>query len=41
VRDDPGPHLAPVAARRLTDVNVRPAEAARMRRLARKAQPDD
>jgi hypothetical protein len=37
VRDDPGPHLAPVAAHRLTDVNVRAAEAARIRRLARTA----
>jgi aminoglycoside phosphotransferase (APT) family kinase protein len=37
VRDDPGPHLAQVAAHRLTDVNVRPSEAARIRRLARAA----
>ncbi len=37
VRDDPGPYLAQVAAHRLTDVNVRPAEAARIRRLARAA----
>lgn len=41
VRDDPGPHLAQLAAHRLTDVNVRPAEAARIRRLARAAQPGD
>jgi hypothetical protein len=39
VRDDPGPHLAQIAAHRLADVNVRPAEAARIRRLARSAQP--
>ncbi|HEY2263714.1 MAG TPA: hypothetical protein VGI96_13905 [Streptosporangiaceae bacterium] len=41
MRDDPGPHLAPVAAQRLTDVNVRPGEAARIRRLARSAQRRD
>jgi aminoglycoside phosphotransferase (APT) family kinase protein len=41
VRDDPGPHLAPVAAQRLTDVNVRPGEAARIRRLARSTQRRD
>ena len=35
VRDDPGPYLAEVARYRLADVNVRPAEAARLRRLAR------
>lgn len=34
VRDDPGPHLARAAAYRLHDSNVRPAEAARLRRLA-------
>jgi aminoglycoside phosphotransferase (APT) family kinase protein len=34
VRDDPQPHLARVASRRLQDPNVRPAEAARVRRLA-------
>jgi hypothetical protein len=34
VRDDLGPYLAQMAAHRLTDVNVRPAEAARIRRLA-------
>jgi aminoglycoside phosphotransferase (APT) family kinase protein len=37
VHDDPGPHLAQVAAHRLTDVNVRPAEATRIHRLARAA----
>jgi aminoglycoside phosphotransferase (APT) family kinase protein len=36
VRDDPGPYLAQVAAHRLTDANVRPAEAARIRRLAQR-----
>ena len=35
VRDDPGPYLAEVARYRLTDRNVRPAEAERLRRLAR------
>jgi aminoglycoside phosphotransferase (APT) family kinase protein len=35
VRDDHRPYLAPVAEIRLRDVNVRPAEAARLRRLAR------
>jgi aminoglycoside phosphotransferase (APT) family kinase protein len=34
VRDDPAPHLASVAGQRLNDPNVRPAEAARLRRLA-------
>jgi Ser/Thr protein kinase RdoA (MazF antagonist) len=34
VRDDPGPYLAEVARYRLADPNVRPAEAARLRRLA-------
>ena len=34
VRDDPGPHLAQVASYRLKDPNVRPAEAARLLRLA-------
>ncbi len=34
VRDDPGPYLAQVATYRLADVNVRPAEAARLLRLA-------
>jgi Phosphotransferase enzyme family len=33
VRDDPGPYLAEVARYRLADPNVRPAEAARLRRL--------
>ena len=33
-RDDPGPYLARVARYRMADVNVRPAEAARLRRLA-------
>ncbi len=40
VRDDHRPHLAPVAEVRLRDVNVRPAEAARLRRLSRPASPD-
>jgi aminoglycoside phosphotransferase (APT) family kinase protein len=39
VRDDHRPYLAPVAEVRLTDPNVRPAEAARIRRLARTAPP--
>ena len=34
VRDDPGPYLAQVASYRLKDPNVRPAEAARLLRLA-------
>jgi aminoglycoside phosphotransferase (APT) family kinase protein len=34
VRDDPGPYLAQVARYRMADVNVRPAEAARLLRLA-------
>ncbi len=34
VRDDVRPHLAEVARHRLTDPNVRPAEATRLRRLA-------
>jgi Ser/Thr protein kinase RdoA (MazF antagonist) len=34
VRDDPAPYLAQVARFRMTDPNVRPAEAARLRRLA-------
>jgi hypothetical protein len=34
VRDDARPHLARVARYRLKDPNVRPAEAARVRRLA-------
>jgi aminoglycoside phosphotransferase (APT) family kinase protein len=34
VHDDPGPHLACAAEYRLHDPNVRPAEAARLRRLA-------
>jgi thiamine kinase-like enzyme len=34
VRDDPRPHLARVARYRLKDPNVRPTEAARLRRLA-------
>jgi hypothetical protein len=37
VRDDPRPHLARVASYRLKDPNVRPAEAARLRRLAGRA----
>jgi len=37
VRDDPRPHLAWVARFRLKDPNVRPAEAARLRRLAGRA----
>ena len=37
VRDDPRPHLARVARFRLKDPNVRPAEAARLRRLAGQA----
>jgi hypothetical protein len=34
VRDDPEPYLAQVARYRLKDPNVRPAEAARLLRLA-------
>ncbi len=34
VQDDVRPHLAQVARHRLTDPNVRPSEAARLRRLA-------
>jgi Ser/Thr protein kinase RdoA (MazF antagonist) len=37
VRDDPGPHLARTARLRLADPNVRPAEAARLRRLTGRA----
>ena len=37
VRDDPSPYLAQVARYRVADVNVRPAEAARLLRLARQA----
>lgn len=37
VRDDPAPHLARAAELRLNDLNVRPAEAARLRRLAGQA----
>jgi aminoglycoside phosphotransferase (APT) family kinase protein len=33
-RDDPWPHIEAVAAHRLTDPNVRPAEATRLRQLA-------
>jgi aminoglycoside phosphotransferase (APT) family kinase protein len=40
VRDDHRPYLVPVAEFRLGDVNVRPAEAARLRRLSRTASPD-
>jgi aminoglycoside phosphotransferase (APT) family kinase protein len=39
VRDDHRPYLAPVAEARLADPNVRPAEAARIRRLTRMAPP--
>jgi len=35
VRDDHRPYLAAVAEIRIADPNVRPAEAARLRRLAR------
>jgi len=37
VRHDPAPYLAQVARYRMADVNVRPAEAARLLRLARQA----
>jgi len=37
VRDDPMPHLARVARARLTDRNTRPAEAARLRKVAERA----
>src|SRR6266702_2897560 len=37
VADDPAPHLARAAELRLNDLNVRPAEAARLRRLAGQA----
>ena len=39
VRDDPGPYLAQVARYRLADVNVRPAEAARLLRLTQPGPP--
>jgi aminoglycoside phosphotransferase (APT) family kinase protein len=35
VRDDPRPHLAHAARHRMTDANVRPAEAARLRRIVK------
>ena len=37
VRDDPWPHIAEVVANRLTDRNVRPSEADRLRQLAARA----
>jgi hypothetical protein len=37
VRDDPWPHIAEVAEQRLTDRNVRPSEAVRLRELAAQA----
>ena len=37
-RDDPAPYLAGIVARRMQDVNVRPAEAVRLRRLAERAK---
>jgi Ser/Thr protein kinase RdoA (MazF antagonist) len=40
VRDDPQPHLARVARQRATDPHVRPAEAARLLRIADQAEPD-
>jgi hypothetical protein len=39
VRDDPGPYLAQVARHRLADVNVRPAEAARLLQLTQPGPP--
>jgi aminoglycoside phosphotransferase (APT) family kinase protein len=36
-RDDPWPHIETVAANRLTDRNVRPSEAAKLRELAAQA----
>jgi tRNA A-37 threonylcarbamoyl transferase component Bud32 len=39
VRDDPGPYLARAARHRMKDPNVRPAEAARLLRLAEQADP--
>jgi aminoglycoside phosphotransferase (APT) family kinase protein len=36
--DDPWPHIAVVAEERLTDRNVRPSEAARLRELAARAE---
>jgi hypothetical protein len=36
VRTDPEPYLARVAAYRMEDPNVRPSEAARLRRLSRR-----
>jgi Ser/Thr protein kinase RdoA (MazF antagonist) len=38
-RDDPGPYLARAARHRMNDPNVRPAEAARLLRLAEQAEP--
>jgi aminoglycoside phosphotransferase (APT) family kinase protein len=37
VRDDPWPHIAEVTEQRLTDRNVRPSEAVRLRELAARA----
>jgi aminoglycoside phosphotransferase (APT) family kinase protein len=37
-RDDPWPHIETVAANRLTDPNVRPSEAAKLRELAAQAR---
>jgi len=37
--DDPGPELARVARQRMTDPNVRPAEAARLRAIAEAGSP--
>jgi Ser/Thr protein kinase RdoA (MazF antagonist) len=38
VADDPAPYIASVARHRMTDRNVRPAEADRLRRLAERAE---
>jgi aminoglycoside phosphotransferase (APT) family kinase protein len=38
VADDPAPHLAVVARKRMRDRNVRPAEAERLRRMAEAAE---
>jgi hypothetical protein len=37
-RDDPAPHIARVARARMTDRNVRPAEAGRLMRMAERSE---
>jgi len=38
VRDEPWPHLASAARLRMADINTRPSEAARLRRIAERAE---